>query len=156
MKNRLTWVVLFLFGSMLLSDCSCKHVCSQAIPMLDLSNFDSTTLDTVIVKMYEQTGVPFTKLDDSETYSSTVQPPYSNYNNHMDSDRVFLDFTHDYVIQIPANGRSWYIKNINLIATEMENTTSCTGGMSYYLNDTIHSVVPNSTTSYSKTLIKLK
>ena len=123
--------------------------------MLDLSNFDSTVLDTVIVKSYDQTGVPFTTLADSQTYSSTVQPAYSNYNNHMDSDRVYLDFSHDYIIQIPGNGRSWHISKINLIATEMANTTNCTGGMSYYVNDTLYSVLPNSVTSYNKTFIKL-
>ena len=154
MKHAVIYLIFLLLGSMLLSDCMCKHVCTQQMPCISFSGFDSTALDTVKLVRYQKDGGKFDQVVDSQFYSSNTS---SNvYVAGMDDANIFLDFTFDYMVILPKAGRSWRINDIDLVATSMSNTSHCSGSMSYKLNDTLHTIPSNSMESYLKGVVVLK
>ena len=75
MKNTIPFLLILLIASTLLLNCNCKHVCTGVIPVLKFVNYDSATLNDVILKQYLNNG-QFNTLQATTTYTSNDSAIY--------------------------------------------------------------------------------
>jgi len=151
MKKYFYLVLFILTSSVILTNCSCGHVCTNAVPVLDFVNFDYTDLNIVLVSEYTKTG-SFSQLMDTKVYTNGSS---SNADTlQIGSDEILINSTSDYIITIPAVNMTWYLKNINIHADKMQ-ASSCTGGMDFYLNDSLHTIFSNNSAANLPGLIKI-
>ena len=141
MKKYLPLALFALCSSSLFLNCNCgKRLCNNAIPVANFINFDSASLHTVIINEYSNDG-KFDHLLDTRIYSNAVENGVDTL--QFGGNTIMLGFFTDYSIQVPAVNKTWYIRNITSQYTHL-NVSACTSGMTYYLNDTLHTVSPNS------------
>ena len=136
-----TLIFVFLCGSIMFANCNCKRLCTNAIPVVKFANIDSTDLHVVVLKAYSNDG-KFDNLQATQVYSGTIEHGTDTilFNN---DNTIILGFFTDYSVEIPSINKTWYIKNISAHNDKM-NASTCTGGMTYYLNDTMYTIAPNS------------
>lgn len=142
MKKAVTIVALlacFILGS-------CKHYChNNPSPALVFVNFDSSDLNTVVVKSHNTTYACPTCLPVEQTsiYTSRQTFSYDTINlsgSYLPTTARYvipLDFNTDASIFIPATGKTYYFRGYKFNRDSWEST-NCTNSMSYYLNDTLH------------------
>lgn len=135
MKNKTYFFLLFIVFGTFLSNCNCKRLCTNPAPQLCFINFDSSQLNVIIVKSTNQTGQP-NQLQETKVYTNKSMPGPDTLQTYKN--RIFLDnaITTNYIIEVPAVGKSWSIRNITMHPDKMD-VTACTSGISYYLNDTL-------------------
>ncbi len=144
MKNYLYFLLAVLLGGLLLENCTCARICSNAMPVVAFVNFDSTQLDVVIVKTYNKDGT-FSHLVDTKVYTSNYMPPANTFN--IVEDKIYdIGAFNDYIIEVPAAGKVCRIKGINLHHDRLK-TATCTSGMTYYINDSMKVIPLNTTTA---------
>jgi len=78
---------------------------------------------------------------DSKIYTSKMQPGADSL-EMSPHNTIYLDFSYDYIVEVPAAGKTWKINGINLQAEKM-SSNGCTGAMTYYLNDSMYTIPPN-------------
>ena len=141
MRKKVSIALVALCSSFLLLNCNCgQRLCTNAIPVINFVNFDSASLHVVVLKAYSNDG-KFDNLQHTQVYSNTIENgidtiPFNNSNT------IILDFFTDYTLEIPAINKTWHIKNITSHYDKL-NASNCTGGMTYYLNDTIYTIAAN-------------
>ncbi len=144
MRSYLYLALIVFSGSTLLLNCDCnKRLCTNAFPTARFVNFDSASLHAVIVKAYTNDG-KFDQLQSTTVYTNAAEagPDTSQIGNNT----LLLNFFTDYAIEIPALSKTWSIRGISSHYDKI-NTAACTAGMSYYLNDTLHTIAPNAMVS---------
>jgi len=136
-----TSILTFFCCCIVFANCDCKRLCTNAIPVINFINFDSSELHIVVLKAYNNDG-KFDQLQSVQVYSNIIEHGTDTifFNNNS---TIVLSFFTDYTVVIPAVNKTWYIRNISSHNDKM-NANACTTGMTYYLNDTIHTIVPNS------------
>ena len=142
MKYTARFVLVILLSSTLLLDCNCSRVCNSPMPGLKFVNFDSATLNVVILKLYNDNG-QFNSLQHTYVYTSNrsaLSYPTSSDTIGFDTSGIVITYSTDYSIEIPAAGRTWYLRNVGMQVVKMN--TECTNGLKYYLNDTLHTIPP--------------
>ncbi len=156
MKYTFPVILILLLCSSLLFNCDCKHLCSSPTPVLKFVPFDSAALSVVIVKQYNNNG-QFNDLEHTQIFSSTnfsAMHTSGSDTSEIDSAGISLDYISDYIIELPASGKTWYLKSISMQATKM-NEQHCTNGIRYVLNDTLHVIQPDPASSYDPAAIYL-
>lgn len=144
MKNYLYLLLLVLISGLLLENCTCTRLCSNAMPTVNFVNFDSVQLDMVIVKVYYKDGT-FGHLTDTKVYTSKALPPANTF-SLVGKSIYDIDAFSDYIIEVPAISKAWRIKGITLHHDRLK-TATCTSGMTYYLNDTMKEIAINTATA---------
>ena len=156
MKNNLPIILGILIASTLLLNCNCKHLCSSPSLFVSLANFDSTTLNAVIVKQYNNNGqfndLQHTKVYTSKLFTGANTPGQDTM--QLDSNKILMEFFNDYTIEVPAAGKTWYLKNMSMQPAKMSEP-QCTNGLSYILNDTSHTIPAYPKSSYFPVVIYL-
>ena len=144
MRSYLYLTLLVICGSTLLLNCDCnKRLCTNAIPAARLVNFDSASLHAVIVKGYDNDG-KFDHLLSTNVYTNAAVAGADTL--QIGDATLLLSYYTDYTIEIPALSKTWAIRGISSHNDKI-NTAACTAGMSYYLNDTLHTIAPNAMVS---------
>src|SRR4051812_24398534 len=121
MKHTISFILAILLASTLLLNCDCKHLCTSPSPRANFVNFDSTALNAVVVKQYNNNG-QFNDLQHTTVYSSMV---FNNTHmpgpdtSHLDAAGINLEYFTDYVIEVPAAGKKWYIKSLSVQPAKM-------------------------------------
>ena len=156
MKYTFPLLLVILFANTLLLNCTCKHPCTGSVPVLKFVNFDSASLHAVVVKQYNNNG-QFTALQSTRVYTNL--PFTSSYmpgpdTSQFDVNGISLEFFNDYIIEVPAAGKTWYLKSLSATPAKMSEP-HCTNGIKYYLNDTLFTIPPNTSTSYNPMVIYL-
>ena len=133
-------ILSFLFGCIMFANCDCKRVCTNAIPVVSFTNFDSVQLHVVVLKAYGNDG-KFDQLQSVQVYSNIIEHGVDTifFNNNS---TIILNFFTDYTVEIPSVNKTWYIRNVSSHYDKMQ-ANACTAGMTYYLNDTMHTIAPN-------------
>ena len=137
MKNYWYSLVLVLFGSMLIANCDCKHLCSNRIPELSFTKFDTADLRVIIISEYSKNG-NFDHVINTKIYSNS--PTVGPDTNQLVNNTVVVNAFSDYLIDVPAVAETWHLKNITL-GLEHKDAGDCTGGMTYDLNGTHYDIL---------------
>jgi hypothetical protein len=138
------FTLFVIAGGLLLAKCDCTHRCTNTIPELNFVNFDSSELHAVIVQEYEQNG-RFDRMWTSHVYTNAVFPGPDTF--QLADNKIVIGGNTDYVITVPATGKTWTITELNLHYDHLKENTQCTSGMSYRLNDSTYTthMVPGAT-----------
>ena len=141
MKRYLILSLIICAASTLLLNCDCnKRLCTNAYPVARFVNFDSASLHVVILKSYANDG-KFDQLQRTQVYSISVENGVDTI--YLNNNTITLDFFTDFTLELPSANKTWYIRNITSHYDKMAGATACTGGMTYYLNDTVYTIAPN-------------
>ncbi len=145
-------ILLFFFSlSLLFQRCDCKRLCTNAMPEFNFVNFDSTDLNAIILEGYNNDGT-YTRLLDKRIYSNKPIPGPDTF--QMTGNVIYPDVYYDYILTIPAVNKSWRIRGISL-HHESNNVGTCTGGMTYYLNDSLIVIPGNYTMANMPAIINI-
>ena len=143
---RTNLILVALSSSLLFT--SCKHYCRYSpAPVLRFSGFDSSSLKTVVLTCYNPDGT-FTHLQNQAVFSSKPNSAsdtesvytsiYPSSATNIDT-AIFLSFTFDAVIEIPALSKTYHIKNIRENRDTWTNT-NCTNSMSYNMDGAVQTI----------------
>lgn len=137
--NRYTTV---FFALSLLALGACNRFCTRPQPAIKFTNYDSATLESVIVRAYSKNANQ-PELMSTTYYSSRRYTSYDTITIDTSYQNIILEYYYDYTVTIPATGRVYSIKKIN-INEDKGRDIECTSSWSYYLNDSLYNraVVP--------------
>ncbi len=152
MKKYLPFGLLALCCSLLMAKCSCEHLCTNAIPEINFVNFDSTELHAVIVGEYNNNG-KFDGLVNTKVYSTSLMPGPDTFS--FSDNKIIVGGFNDYMVTVPAINKTWRIRGINIHHDGTKTKEQCTGGMTYYVDDTIHYVPINTMAANQPGLINI-
>jgi hypothetical protein len=151
MKNYFNYGLMLLFGSMILANCDCKHVCTNPIPEINFVNFDNSDLQAVLVSEYSQTG-NFDHLIASNVYTNAATPGRDTL--QIVDTKISLNYFSDYILEVRSVGRSWHIRGMNSVSLKSKDR-NCSAGLTYYLNDTLGEVPASYSVSNNQAVINI-
>ncbi len=151
MKNYFNYGLMLLFSSMILANCDCKHLCTNPMPEINFVNFDNSDLHAVVVSQYLQTG-KFDHLVTTSVYTNSATPGRDTL--QIVDTKISLDAFSDYIVEVRSVGRTWHITGMKF-NTIKSTDRNCSGGMSYYVNDTLGEIPANYSVSNNQAVINI-
>src|SRR4051812_29846057 len=102
MNKRFTPLLFVVLISVVIADCNCKHVCTNSAPQIKFVNYDTASLNVIVVKQYNNNGA-FNDLQHTTTYVRGISTGPDSL--RLDTNVIYLEYFNDYVIQTPATGK---------------------------------------------------